>query len=101
MEASSATEHGRARAPQGKRILVIALHYPPADGAAAIRARNLVRNLQALGHEVRVITPRRPLDGGLPPQAQTGRWLDREHLGRRAPRRPPGSPQTMDPPASW
>ena len=87
--------------PAPERILVIALHYPPADGAAAIRARNLVRNLQALGHKVRVITPRRPIAGDVPPEAQTVRWLDLEHLGRRAARRPPGSPQTMSPPASW
>jgi len=41
---------------KSKKILFIALHYPPSEGIADIRATNMVRELVNLGHDVTVLT---------------------------------------------
>jgi hypothetical protein len=73
----------RERHHQRLGVLVIAAHYPPSTKAAAIRARNLVRNLQRLGHTVQVVTARdgRPVD--TPPEAHAVPWPDIERLAKR------------------
>jgi glycosyltransferase involved in cell wall biosynthesis len=85
---------------QGLRILMIAAHYPPSSAAAAIRARNLVRNLQSLNHQVRVITARSVQESGLPPEATAVPWLDLERLAKRS-LRPPRPEQAHVPARSW
>ena len=83
------------------RILVVAAFYPPSSAAAATRARNIVRNLQALGHEVRVITARSG-GGETPPEARSLPWLDIEELGQRLLRRGGnGSTAPAAPPRVW
>jgi hypothetical protein len=68
---------------QRLRILIVAAHYPPSSAAAAIRARNIVRNLQSLGHEVQVITARSAQRSELPREAIAVPWLDLEHAAKR------------------
>ena len=83
------------------RVLVVAAYYPPSSAAAAIRARNLVRNLQALGHRVHVITARSGA-GETPPEARALAWLDIEDVAQRLLRRPgSGSNAVPGPPAVW
>lgn len=101
MATVAGTQADDERKPVGKRILVIGIHYPPSGSAAAIRARNLVRNLQALGHEVHVITARHPGDGATPPEAQALRWLDVENLARRLVRRNPRAVGGLPPARPW
>ena len=66
------------------RILAIAAYYPPSSAAAAIRARNIVRNLRELGHDVVVITARMNGHGiGTPPtETHAVAWLDLEELAK-------------------
>jgi glycosyltransferase involved in cell wall biosynthesis len=42
-------------AAAGRRLLLISYHFPPEPGVAAVRLRNLVRHLPALGWQVRVL----------------------------------------------
>jgi glycosyltransferase involved in cell wall biosynthesis len=66
------------------RILTIAAYYPPSSAAAAIRARNIVRNLRELGHDVVVITARTNDNGtGTPPtETHPVAWLDIHELAK-------------------
>ena len=86
---------------QSLRVLVIAAHYPPSSAAAAIRARNIVRNLQSLGHRVKVITARTPHEGEPPPEARAVPWLDLERLAKSALRGDTSVAQAPRPPRAW
>jgi len=70
--------------PRSLRILTVAAYYPPSSAAAAIRARNIVRNLRELGHDVVVVTARMKGAGTSTPPTGTHAvaWLDLEGLAK-------------------
>jgi glycosyltransferase involved in cell wall biosynthesis len=101
MSALRVTEDDVEEAPRGKRVLLIAAYYPPSTAAAAIRARNLVRNLQALGHQVRVVTTPAQGDGETPPESRPVRYLNVETFARSVMRREQDAGGRPTPPRPW
>lgn len=101
MPAQRVIEDDVEAAPGGKRVLLVAAHYPPSTTAAAIRARNLVRNLQALGHHVRVVTARVQADGETPPEARPIRFLNVETFARSMMRRDQSAAGPPTAPREW